>query len=213
MIMKDDWSKSLSRPNSIWLGRYRGDPLFWTELSRDDGKILFLCRNIIEYLPFHDKYEAVAWDNCTLRTWLNGEFYSTAFSSSDRQLIRKATLKTKNSQDTEDYVWLLSANEARSYFPDNGSDRIKEIVLDGPCRTLEPRHIGQGIGIHQSDVWLLRSNAGYEGNKYEVSNVIDYNYTIHEVNDEGRNLNVNSIAGIRPCILVDSVKELRYVRI
>ena len=211
MIMKDDWSKSLSRPNSIWLGRYRGDPLFWTELSRDDGKILFLCRNIIEYLPFHDKYEAVAWDNCTLRTWLNGEFYSTAFSSSDRQLIRKATLKTKNSQDTEDYVWLLSANEARSYFPDNGSDRIKEIVLDGPCRTLEPRHIGQGIGIHQSDVWLLRSNAGYEGNKYEVSNVIDYNYTIHEVNDEGRNLNVNSIAGIRPCILVDSVKELRYV--
>ena len=211
MIMKDDWSKSLSRPNSIWLGRYRGDPLFWTELSRDDGKILFLCRNIIEYLPFHDKYEAVAWDNCTLRTWLNGEFYSTAFSSSDRQLIRKATLKTKNSQDTEDYVWLLSANEARSYFPDNGSDRIKEIVLDGPCRTLEPRHIGQGIGIRQSDVWLLRSNAGYEGNKYEVSNVIDYNYTIHEVNDEGRNLNVNSIAGIRPCILVDSVKELRYV--
>ena len=211
MIMKDDWSKSLSRPNSIWLGRYRGDPLFWTELSRDDGKILFLCRNIIEYLPFHDKYEAVAWDNCTLRTWLNGEFYSTAFSSSDRQLIRKATLKTKNSQDTEDYVWLLSANEARSYFPDNGSDRIMEIVLYGPCRTLEPRHIGQGIGIHQSDVWLLRSNAGYEGNKYEVSNVIDYNYTIHEVNDEGRNLNVNSIAGIRPCILVDSVKELRYV--
>ena len=211
MIMKDDWSKSLSRPNFIWLGRYRGNPLFWTELSRDDGKILFLCRNIIEYLPFHDKYEAVAWDNCTLRTWLNGEFYSTAFSSSDRQLIRKATLKTKNSQDTEDYVWLLSANEARSYFPDNSSDRIKEIVLDGPCRTLEPRHIGQGIGIRQSDVWLLRSNAGYEGNKYEVSNVIDYNYTIHEVNDEGRNLNVNSIAGIRPCILVDSVKELRYV--
>ena len=39
MIMKDDWSKSLSRPNSIWLGRYRGDPLFWTELSRDDGGI------------------------------------------------------------------------------------------------------------------------------------------------------------------------------
>ena len=119
MIMKDDWSKSLSRPNSIWLGRYRGDPLFWTELSRDDGKILFLCRNIIEYLPFHDKYEAVAWDNCTLRTWLNGEFYSTAFSSSDRQLIRKATLKPNVDAylDSSSWCCLARITVANTSFP------------------------------------------------------------------------------------------------
>ena len=120
MIMKDDWSKSLSRPNFIWLGRYRGNPLFWTELSRDDGKILFLCRNIIEYLPFHDKYEAVAWDNCTLRTWLNGEFYNQ-FSSDEKKLIVKTHLKTpwnlpfftRGGKPTDDYVFLLSIQEAQ----------------------------------------------------------------------------------------------------
>ena len=204
--------RSLSEPRVIRLGNYKGCDLYWTVLSRDEGTSLLLCSYIIEYLPFHDKYEAVAWDNCTLRKWLNTEFISTAFRDSAFPVIRKIN-QTKNSRDTEDYVWLLSASEAKSYFPDRISDGTRRIELGGPCRNLEPRHIGQGIGIRQRDVWLLRSNANYEENKHEVSNVIDYDYISHGVNDGGRNLNVDSIAGIRPCILVDSVWELRYAGI
>ena len=104
-------------------------------------------------------------------------------------------------------------SSSKSFFPDRISDGTRRIELGGPCRNLEPRHIGQGIGKRQSDVWLLRSNAGYEENKYEVSNVIDYDYLSHGVNDGGRNLNVDSIAGIRPCILIDTEMERRYARI
>ncbi len=189
---------------TIRLGHYRGCDLFWTEIDCDEEKRLLLCNNIIEYLPFHNQYEKVAWDSCALRTWLNQEFYYTAFSSTERQKIKPATLRTKNSQETTDHVWLLSSHEAQIYFFGRGLFKSSnpKIKLDGPCRYLEPQNIGQYIGRRQRDIWLLRSNAGNEENKYEVSNVIDYDSTTHKVNDEGRNLNVDCYAGIRPSIWI-----------
>ena len=189
---------------TVQMGHYKGCGLLWTMLDSDEDSQLLLCSNIIEYLPFHDKYEAAAWDTCTLRTWLNQEFYHTAFSSSEQKRIQEAVLKTGNSQETSDHVWLLSADEARRYFPDDPRSDAAKINLYGPCSYLEPKNIGQYIGRRQRDVWLLRSNAGKEQNKHEVSNVIDYDRNTHKVNDEGRNLNVDGIAGIRPCIRIQA---------
>lgn len=180
------------------IGNYKNYDLIWTELESVGNKHLLLCNNIIEYLPFHDRYEPVAWDKSALRVWLNNKFYDSAFDETDKRRI------IDNVQKNSDHVWLLSAEEAHRYLASDSNI----IQLEGPAPYLEPKHIGQYIGIRNRDVWLLRSNAAKGYNLCEISNVIDSSCgwsaisTAHQVNDEGRNLNVNCIAGIRPAIWI-----------
>lgn len=67
---------------------------------------------------------SVTWETCTLRGWLNGTFYNTAFSQTEQGRI--ATTKVRNEDnpgygteggnDTEDKVFLLSIGEVLNYF-------------------------------------------------------------------------------------------------
>lgn len=68
-------------------------------------------------------YENVTWSNCTLRTWLNGEFMNSAFSSTEKNAIKSTTVTTRldktadgysntnTSYTTNDKVYLLSISE------------------------------------------------------------------------------------------------------
>ena len=129
--------RTFSEPRVIRSGNYKGCELYWTVLSRDEGMSLLLCQNIVEYLPFHDKYEAVAWDNCTLRKWLNTEFLSTAFRESWLWPILK-TNQTKNSRDTKDYVW-----EAR-FRP----TQLKDVILPQDYRNFFNKIVESGASMN-----------------------------------------------------------------
>ena len=76
-------------------------------------------------------YMEIDWENCTLRSWLNNDFYNTAFSASDRKRIVTAHNENPDSYDlykqldpsygavggnaTDDNVFLLSFEEVRDY--------------------------------------------------------------------------------------------------
>ena len=182
----------------ISFGEYNEMPLSWVQLKCCENSMLLLCYHIISYLPFHDKYEPIVWGQCTLRKWLNNGFLNIAFTDPEQERMVKTLNQTKNGEDTFDKVWLLSAAEAKEYLAEDN------VALSGPADYLTPRHIGQYIGVRRRDVWLLRSNANFENNLCEVSNVIDCSgySTTHQINEDGRNLNVNCIAGIRPVIIV-----------
>ena len=63
--------------------------------------------------------------DCTLRGWLNGDFFNGAFSDEERAQIVQVTNATANVPDTQDCVFLLSLDELNAYFPDEDS-RIAE---------------------------------------------------------------------------------------
>ena len=91
----------------------------WRVLDIQKNAALVITENIIEWLPYHNKYTAVTWSGCALRKYLNGEFYDR-FSETDRAKIIPVTNKNPDNQwygtvggeETRDKIFLLSVDEA-----------------------------------------------------------------------------------------------------
>ena len=91
----------------------------WLVLDVKDGKALLLSKYIMESMPYHEREEAVSWEDCTLREWLNGTFYETAFNEEEQARIVTTLLEnvwnpwnTSAEYDyTEDKVFLPSIED------------------------------------------------------------------------------------------------------
>ncbi|MDR1135440.1 MAG: DUF6273 domain-containing protein [Clostridiales Family XIII bacterium] len=100
----------------------------WRVLDIQGDKALLLTEDIIEQRPYNVQDEDVTWKNCTLRQYLNDEFFNT-FSRQERAKIletRNANPNnqfygTKGGESTVDKVFLLSINEVVKYFGDSGN--------------------------------------------------------------------------------------------
>ncbi len=89
----------------------------WLVLEVKDGKALLLSRYGLDFRPFDESGKEAAWENCSLRAWLNTEFYENAFTQEEWDSIEWTTLKNNGgAKDTEDKVFLLSVEEAEQYF-------------------------------------------------------------------------------------------------
>ena len=83
----------------------------------------------LDVKPYHLTREEVTWEDCSLREWLNSDFYNAAFSEDEQDSILMADVTadvnpdydTDPGQDTQDKVFLLSAAEAQDLF---GSGRM-----------------------------------------------------------------------------------------
>ena len=79
----------------------------------------------------------VTWENCSLRQYLNSNFYKGVFSDTERPQIAQTrnanppspTYGTYGGNDTFDYVFLLSINEIRYYFPSEASRKASPTQL------------------------------------------------------------------------------------
>ena len=104
-------------------------PLEWITLDTgedDNGKYAYLlCRYIIDYEPFHDKYSRTTWKNSGLRNALNQggrnpnrlkyilfdtQWWSNWFTKEEQARMIPQKVITGNTDD-EDKVWLLSLEE------------------------------------------------------------------------------------------------------
>lgn len=112
----------------VYFGSYEQDndlengtePVEWYVLDKTDGEATLLA----VYLLDCKSYNGATWENCTLRSWLNDEFYNTAFSMEEQAVIVDAKVVNENNplynteggNDTADKVWLLSLGEIEKYF-------------------------------------------------------------------------------------------------
>lgn len=101
-------------------------PIEWIVLDRQENRALLLSRYALDAKPFHEVENwDVTWADCTLRSWLNGEFFDVAFSDEERAQVIQVTNTTADAPDTQDSVFLLSLDELNAYFPEEAS-RIAE---------------------------------------------------------------------------------------
>jgi len=99
----------------------------WRVLDVQDGKALLLSEHVLSQRAYHDKFRAVTWEACTLRRYLNYEFYNS-LSTEDRVRIAETRLENEANQwygtdggnDTIDRIFLLSLEELVRYFGDSG---------------------------------------------------------------------------------------------
>ncbi|MGF7060557.1 hypothetical protein HNR33_004249 [Brassicibacter mesophilus] len=55
----------------------------WRILDIKNNAALIITEEIIEQRAYHDAYKDIAWADCALRKYLNGEFYDK-FNATDK---------------------------------------------------------------------------------------------------------------------------------
>jgi hypothetical protein len=106
----------------------------WRVLDVHQGKALLISKDVTHIeMPYNKDYTSVTWETCTLRRWLNDEFYRTSFSSHEQSRICLTTnvnennqwFGTKGGKQTSDRIFLLSISEVVKYFGDSGQLKNK----------------------------------------------------------------------------------------
>ncbi len=116
----------------ITFGKYEQDddtsngaePIEWLVLDNQGDKILVISRYGLDCQPYNTASTEVTWETCTLRNWLNTEFYNTAFGDSEKASVITTTVEnpdnasygTQGGNATSDNVFCLSIDEANRYF-------------------------------------------------------------------------------------------------
>lgn len=97
-------------------------PVEWVVLDKTPTKMLLLADRALEAKAFSSTKAGATWENCTLRKWLNNEFYNTTFSSNEQRYILTSTLDNPQNpsggtagNSTLDKVFLLSYDEFFTY--------------------------------------------------------------------------------------------------
>lgn len=110
--------------DTVYFGTYEQDgfpengqePIEWQILDKQDGKVLLLSINALDSRPYHKENVNVTWKDASIRSWLNGLFCEMAFYGAPKDQI----LETATEEGTQDKVFLLSLEEVKKYFPEQG---------------------------------------------------------------------------------------------
>lgn len=123
--------------NIVTFGHYEQDntiangkePIEWIVLEYDDEnqKTLLISKYCLISMVYNKSNVAVAWENCTLRNWLNEDFLDDAFNEEEGKTILTTEvnncadqgysyLGTSGGNNTRDQIFLLSCAEANHYF-------------------------------------------------------------------------------------------------
>ncbi len=100
------------------------EPIEWLVLEKTDDSLLVISRYALDWKAYNKEDSGFAWEDCTLRAWLNGDFLNAAFNPEEQALIPAVTLSDDQNPDTgtdpenstQDRVFLLSKQEAETYF-------------------------------------------------------------------------------------------------
>lgn len=164
-------------------------PVEWIVLDRQADRALLLSRYALDCKPFHEVEDwNVTWSDCTLRSWLNADFLTSAFSEEERGRIIPVTNATPNAPDALDRVFLLSLDELNAYLPDEES-RIAEATDYAAARG---GRISRTTG---KTYWWLRNKAA----SGDAALMVKYDGTSDEFGDSME----ASIYTVRPAIWVD----------
>lgn len=173
----------------------------WLVLDVQGDKALIISRYALDNTPYNEEKVDVTWETCTMRSWLNNEFYNTAFSSSEKNSIRTTNVVnndnsyygTEGGNNTQDKVFLLSIDEANKYF---SSDEARKCVPTDYAVSKGTYQSGSyTVGAEGTCLWSLRTPGYHSGSACYV-------YSSGSVSSDGYNDNHDDI-GVRPALWVN----------
>ncbi|WP_049962373.1 DUF6273 domain-containing protein [Oribacterium sp. FC2011] len=180
----------------VQFGRYENgngvEPIKWRVLENTNSLFL-LTEQAIDCRKYNEKNENVTWEKCTLREWLNKDFFNAAFNEEEQNYIKTSivpshkdsTFKADPGMETEDHVFLLSIAEVRQYL-NNKMDRV--------CK---PSQLAVNHGVFvgfEACAWWLRSQGKWNNETAAISN---YRGEIKYVVVDRDSL------GVRPALKID----------
>ena len=147
--------------------KYKKEPIEWRVLSVNGDDAFLLADQCLDCKPYNEEYADATWETCSLRKWLNEDFYNEAFSENEKKAIKRATVVNegipeygiKGGNDTQDNVFLLSiaeASEPKYGFAEIFNDEFKtrEAKLTDYAKVNGARHRIDEEYICNGDWWL-----------------------------------------------------------
>ena len=177
--------------SAVFFGTYNDSDIEWVVLEvNDNDEALIISRNILNALPYNDTGSEITWEDSSIRSWLNNEFYNEAFTEEERSyIISSCSLNLPNAQygisggnNTMDNVFLLNIEEAQQYdFEALGV--VNQVFYNtGACYG-----------------WWLRS----PGQSGQLASYVD-----RDGNVCPGGLSATGVMGIHPAIRVSNISEL-----
>ena len=153
-------------------------PIKWRVLHIKNNKALLISCDCLDSKPFNVDARTNLWKDCTLRKWMNEDFYHTAFSNEEKSIILKSSIFTERSGKTSDNVFLLSREQTQTYFHSDNA------------RCCKPTEYAKGNGVYPSTNpncvgncwWWIRTSSGnpkhacfiaYDGSARNYTYVMD----------------------------------------
>jgi hypothetical protein len=173
----------------------------WRVLSVEENRSLIITKDLSHInIPYNKDFIPVNWETCTLRKWLNENFFKSFYGVEQSKIILTKNRNENNQwygtyggNDTTDRIFLLSLSEVVKYFGDSGNLQNRVQSLSG-C--IDDEYNLDRIANYRdsSSWWWLRSPGK---GKDDAANVfcdgtimVDGGY----VNNENRD------GGIRPAL-------------
>jgi hypothetical protein len=161
------------------------DGYWWRVLDVRDGKALVISEDVLEYRAYHEYGGEITWAECSLRSYLNNEFYNTLSADTQARIAETQVTNNDNPErgtpggaNTTDKIFLLSIEEAKTYFSDDTARMA--YGLDG-----------------EGAWWWLRSPGGYSYCAAFVSFGTMYGDGVVNIGGDGVG---NDYSGVRPAL-------------
>lgn len=182
------------------------DGAAWYSIAREGTRSLLVRVNPVAMMPYHNACEEVTWETSSIRQWLNGEYYDTAFTERQKKAILPVQLNnpdnkiygTPGGNSTEDRVFLLSLEDLEKYLIVDVDEELKEKTLywyegdePGYWKAVEAKWEGRVIS------WWLRSPGEFEN----CAALVNYDNCIYEAGTD-----VDATCTVRPAVWVDVTK-------
>ena len=111
-------------------GLFIPEPLRWRVLHADseNGRALVITERLIDCVKYHNVYEDITWEYCTLRKWMNTVFIRDAFTTEELSRITWVWNENEDITDgwlgknveggnaTRDRIFALSIEQVKDYF-------------------------------------------------------------------------------------------------
>ncbi|SHM13361.1 DUF6273 domain-containing protein [Ruminococcus flavefaciens] len=131
-------AKNYTAPANPYADKSLGDVVTfgnynWYIIGKSDNGVTLLMKDNLEIRKYNDSDTDVTWETCSLRTYLNGDFYNS-FSDEDKAKIvsthnsnpNNPDFNTSGGNETDDYIYLLSIYEANALDDINSSIRTND---------------------------------------------------------------------------------------
>ena len=160
------------------------EPIKWRVLSVNGNDAFLLADQNLDSKLYNKIYTDVTWATCTLRTWLNGIFLNTAFTSAEQVAIKNTTVVnednpyfgTEGGENTTDKVYLLSIAEASN----------TAYGFNGEFRTYSETRVAKNTAYAKECGARTSTSTEYEGNGYWwLRSPGNYSYRASSVSNYG----------------------------
>ena len=161
--------------STITLGHYNGKPIEWYIMADHNHFLTVVAMDVLEERSHTEDDENITWEQSTIRSWLNNEFFESAFTDEEKAKMRKHIVGSTPGNDfIEDYVFLLDSYDVKLNLPQYKSE------TDNMCTK-----------IHCTGSWWLRSPGKDPGTFARVTSK-------GRIDEDGSNMSRKR--GVRPAL-------------